>query len=91
MAIFFEREKPNYVIDAAARVGGILANNNYPYQFLMDNSNIKDKKTCKELVYVTLFGRNGKSINNPFAKLFPKIYNFLIDYKKNKIHIENNL
>jgi GDP-L-fucose synthase len=34
---FFEFEKPQFVIDAAARVGGILANNNYPYQFLMDN------------------------------------------------------
>ncbi|MEQ6123462.1 GDP-L-fucose synthase [Pseudotenacibaculum sp. MALMAid0570] len=34
---FFKSEKPEVVIDAAARVGGILANNNYPYQFLMDN------------------------------------------------------
>jgi len=34
---FFESEKPQIVIDAAAKVGGILANNNYPYQFLMDN------------------------------------------------------
>ena len=34
---FFKTEKPSVVIDAAARVGGILANNNYPYQFLMDN------------------------------------------------------
>jgi GDP-L-fucose synthase len=34
---FFTTEKPTVVIDAAARVGGILANNNYPYQFLMDN------------------------------------------------------
>lgn len=34
---FFKIEKPQFVIDAAARVGGILANNNYPYQFLMDN------------------------------------------------------
>ena len=34
---FFKIEKPSVVIDAAARVGGILANNNYPYQFLMDN------------------------------------------------------
>ena len=63
------------------KVFSYLVLNGKFYQFLMDNSNIKDKKTCKELVYVTLFGRNGKS-NNPFAKLFPKIYNFLIDYKK---------
>ncbi|MFN3940808.1 MAG: GDP-L-fucose synthase family protein, partial [Chitinophagales bacterium] len=34
---FFEDQKPDIVIDAAARVGGILANNNYPYQFLMEN------------------------------------------------------
>ncbi|WP_348724539.1 GDP-L-fucose synthase [Tenacibaculum sp. 190524A05c] len=39
---FFSNEKPDVVIDAAARVGGILANNNYPYQFLMDNLQIQN-------------------------------------------------
>lgn len=39
---FFETEKPEVVIDAAARVGGILANNNYPYQFLMENMQIQN-------------------------------------------------
>ncbi len=39
---FFEVEKPEIVIDAAARVGGILANNNYPYQFLMENLQIQN-------------------------------------------------
>mgnify|MGYP005990043819 FL=1 len=39
---FFENEKPSVVIDAAARVGGILANNNYPYQFLMENMQIQN-------------------------------------------------
>ena len=39
---FFFQEKPEIVIDAAARVGGILANNNYPYQFLMDNLSIQN-------------------------------------------------
>ena len=39
---FFESEKPIIVIDAAAKVGGILANNNYPYQFLMDNMLIQN-------------------------------------------------
>lgn len=39
---FFEKEKPEVVIDAAARVGGILANNNYPYQFLMENMQIQN-------------------------------------------------
>jgi len=39
---FFEAEKPEVVIDAAARVGGILANNDYPYQFLMENLQIQN-------------------------------------------------
>jgi len=51
------------------------------YQFLMDKSNIKDKKECKELVYVTIFGRNNSKIRNAFAILFPSIYRFIIDYK----------
>ncbi|MFA5806144.1 MAG: GDP-L-fucose synthase [Melioribacteraceae bacterium] len=34
---FFESEKPEYVIVAAARVGGILANNTYRAEFLYDN------------------------------------------------------
>lgn len=35
-------EQPDIIIDAAAKVGGILANNNYPYQFLMDNMLIQN-------------------------------------------------
>ena len=35
--LFFEEEQPDIVIDAAARVGGIMANDNYPWQFLYDN------------------------------------------------------
>jgi GDP-L-fucose synthase len=34
---FFEQEKPELVFLAAARVGGILANNTYPVDFLMSN------------------------------------------------------
>lgn len=34
---FFEREKPEYVILAAAKVGGIHANNTYPAEFIHDN------------------------------------------------------
>lgn len=39
---FFMAEKPDAVIDAAAKVGGILANNTYPYAFLMDNLQIQN-------------------------------------------------
>lgn len=34
---FFEEEQPNYVFLAAAKVGGILANNTYRGEFLYDN------------------------------------------------------
>jgi len=34
---FFERERPEYVFLAAAKVGGILANNQYRAEFLYDN------------------------------------------------------
>ena len=42
--IFFQKEQPDYVILAAAKVGGIFANNKYPadfiYQNLMIQSNV---------------------------------------------------
>lgn len=34
---FFEEKKPEYVFLAAAKVGGILANNTYPADFIYDN------------------------------------------------------
>lgn len=39
---FFNDEQPEIVIDAAARVGGILANSEYPYNFLMENLQIQN-------------------------------------------------
>tara|TARA_B100001059_G_scaffold235762_1_gene282680 strand:+ start:263 stop:1204 length:942 start_codon:yes stop_codon:yes gene_type:complete len=39
---FYITEKPDMVINAAAKVGGILANNNFPYQFLMENLKIQN-------------------------------------------------
>jgi GDP-L-fucose synthase len=38
---FFARTKPRYVVLAAAKVGGILANNTYPVDFLSDNLRIQ--------------------------------------------------
>ena len=37
VAAFFEKEQPEYVFLAAAKVGGILANNDYPADFIYDN------------------------------------------------------
>ena len=46
-----EREKPEAIIDAAAKVGGILANSTQPYEFLMDNMLIQNNliKAAHEL------------------------------------------
>jgi len=38
---FFAEERPDYVFLAAARVGGILANNTRPAEFIQDNLNIQ--------------------------------------------------
>ena len=38
---YLDKLKPNVVIDAAARVGGISANNNYPVEFLSENIRIQ--------------------------------------------------
>ena len=38
---FFAQEKPDYVILAAAKVGGIHANNTYPADFIMKNLQIQ--------------------------------------------------
>ncbi|MEZ0209638.1 MAG: NAD-dependent epimerase/dehydratase family protein, partial [Methylophilus sp.] len=37
VAAFFSKEKPDYVFLAAAKVGGIHANNTYPAQFIHEN------------------------------------------------------
>ena len=39
---FFDKERPDFVIDAAAKVGGIMANNTYPYEFLLENMLIQN-------------------------------------------------
>jgi GDP-L-fucose synthase len=56
---FFEEEKPDYVFLAAARVGGILANNTYRAEFLYDNLMIQSnvihaayKNDVKKLMFL---------------------------------------
>jgi GDP-L-fucose synthase len=39
---FYAQEKPEYVIDAAAKVGGILANDRLPAEFLFQNLQIQN-------------------------------------------------
>ncbi len=56
---WFYENKPNVVIIAAARVGGILANKNYPVEFLLDNLKIQNnlieaslKNNVKRLLFL---------------------------------------
>jgi GDP-L-fucose synthase len=56
---FFNKEKPDYVFLAAAKVGGILANDTYPADFIRDNliieTNIIDsayKNNVKKLLFL---------------------------------------
>jgi GDP-L-fucose synthase len=56
---FFSTEKPDYVYLAAAKVGGILANNTYPANFLYDNMMIQNnvihssyEQKVKKLLYL---------------------------------------
>ena len=56
---YFEQSKPEYVFLAAAKVGGIGANNDYPAEFIYDNlmiqSNIIDaayRNGVKKLVFL---------------------------------------
>lgn len=39
---FFEKERPAHVVDAAAKVGGIIANLESPVEFLLDNITIQN-------------------------------------------------
>jgi len=45
-AKFFAEAKPDIVILAAAKVGGIKANNDYPVEFLLDNLRIQNNVIC---------------------------------------------
>ena len=42
VAEFFEKEKPDWVVQAAAKVGGILGNNTYPVEFMLENLKIQN-------------------------------------------------
>lgn len=57
--LFFEQEKPEYVILAAAKVGGILANSTYPVEFMLENLKIQNniienayKYNVKKLIFL---------------------------------------
>lgn len=49
--VFFEAEKPEYVILAAAKVGGIVANNTYRGQFIYENMQIQNNVIHQSYVH----------------------------------------
>src|SRR5690554_6649134 len=51
VARFFETEKPEYVFLAAAKVGGIVANNTYRGQFIYENLMIQNNIIHNAYVY----------------------------------------
>lgn len=46
VAAFFDAERPEIVVDAAARVGGIVANSEQPVEFLAENLTIQNNVIC---------------------------------------------
>ena len=70
---FFKKNKVDYVIIAAARAGGILANIRYPFNFIYENLQIQNN-----LIYASINSRVKRTIflgssciyNNKFRKPF---------------------
>lgn len=65
---FFENQKPDAVIIAAARVGGIHANNTYGYDFLIDNLQIQNN-----LITASEKNNVGKVIFLGSSCIYPKM------------------
>ena len=65
---FFEEQKPDAIIIAAARVGGIHANNTYGYDFLIDNLQIQNN-----LISASEKNNVGKVIFLGSSCIYPKM------------------
>ena len=75
VAQFFETEKPEYVFLAAAKVGGIIANNTYRADFIYDNLQIQQnviynayKHHTKKLLFLGSTCIYPKNANQPIAE-----------------------
>jgi GDP-L-fucose synthase len=65
---FFEREKPAYVILAAAKVGGIHANNTYRAEFIYDNLMIE-----ANIIHAAYLNRVNKLLFLGSSCIYPKM------------------
>jgi GDP-L-fucose synthase len=64
---FFEKEKPEYVFLAAAKVGGILANNTYPADFIYKNLMIQNN-----IIHSSYLNGAGKLLFLGSSCIYPK-------------------
>jgi GDP-L-fucose synthase len=64
---FFESEKPSYVLLAAARVGGIFANNKYRAEFIYDNLMIETN-----IIHASYKNNVKKLLNLGSSCVYPK-------------------
>ena len=71
---FFKKERPEIVINAAAKVGGIWANNKFPYEFLMENMLIQNN-----LIKASFDNHIDKFIFLGSSCIYPKMANQPID------------
>jgi GDP-L-fucose synthase len=65
---FFEKEKPDYVFLAAAKVGGIWGNNSYPAQFIYENIAIQTN-----IIHAAYRNRVKKLLFLGSACIYPKL------------------
>ena len=77
---FFEKEKPDEVYLAAAKVGGIYANNIYPAEFIYDNLTIQNNV----IHYAHKFGVK-KLLFLGSSCIYPRYDNFNIAITENKL------
>lgn len=65
---FFQKEKPDYVFLAAAKVGGIWGNNTYPAQFIYQNIAIQTN-----IIHASYINKAKKLLFIGSACIYPKI------------------
>ena len=65
---FFEKEKPDYVFLAAAKVGGIWGNNTYPAQFIYSNIAIQTN-----IIHVSYLNKVKKLLFLGSSCIYPKL------------------
>ena len=72
---FIRNEKIDVIIDAAAKVGGILANDTYPYDFIMQNMLIQNN-----LIQAAVENKIQKFIFLGSSCIYPKFANQPINH-----------